>query len=320
MTSNQSFNILLQVQSQNEAEHIISLFRAARIATRAHRVSSEQDLAEHLNDQAWDIIIFDGNHAEVSIESSLTAIKQSHQDIPSVLITEFDADQLKAYYLQGISAVVAAPDAAFIQLSHREMLLCAQLRSYKTLEADFSELQSRADKLLSESDDALAYVSDGIIIQCNTRFAELFAYADMDDLDCASIIDLVADQDQNRFKSYMKQFADSSSEDSSLTFQGLKENTDTFEASLTLEASSIDGEPCTQFSITAGANDATNHSGAATPIDASTGIYNRYYLREQIASIGIQASNGNFSASLLSLSIDDFERLFSQVYISGTDI
>jgi PAS domain-containing protein len=222
MNASQSFNVLLQVKSQNEAEHIISLFRAARIATRAHRVSSEQDLKEHLNDQAWDVIILDGQHTEVSVEQSIKAIQNSSQDIPSILISDVTEEQLNTFYQQGISAVVQNTDTAFIQLAQREMLQCAKLRSFATLEQAFTELQTRADKLLSESDDALAFVADGIIIQCNDRFAELFAYANLDDLDCASIIDLVADEDHNRFKAYIKQFADGSGEDSSLIFQDSK--------------------------------------------------------------------------------------------------
>ncbi len=320
MSTHQSFSILLQVQSQNEAENIISLFRAARIAARAHRVTSEQDLTEHLNDQAWDIIILDGKNPEVSTEFSIKAIQESSQDIPSVLIHDAaDDEQLKAFYQQGISAVVKVLDLAFIQLAHREMSLCAKLRDYKTLETDFAELQSRAEKLLSDSDDALAYVSDGIIIQCNDRFAELFAYNDIDDLDCASIVDLIAEEDNNRFKTYIKHFSDGTSdEQSSLTFQGLKENGETFEATLNLETSTIDGEPCTQYSVTSGASQVVS-SGSA-PIDNSTGLYNRYYLRDQIASTGLQVSNGSLSASLLSFSIDDLDRLFSEIYISGMDI
>ena len=249
MSTNQSFSLLLQVQSQNEAEKIISQFRSARIATRAHRVTSEEDLTEHLKEQPWDIIIFDGAHAEVGTSFSLKAIKASGQDIPSILINaSADEALIQKCYQQGVSAVVATTDAAFIQLAHREMAACAKLRGYKDLEAEFSELQSRAEKLLSNSDDALAYVSDGIIIQCNDRFAELFAYTDLDDLDCASILDLVTEDDHNRFKTYIKYFATNSEEDqSSLTFQGLKENGDTFEASLALEASTIDGESCTQI-------------------------------------------------------------------------
>ncbi|MCK5880445.1 MAG: EAL domain-containing protein [Sinobacterium sp.] len=319
MSTSQSFNILLQVQSQNDAENIISLFRAARIATRAHRITSEEDLTEHLNDQAWDIIIFDGKHAEVSTNFSLKAIQSSPQDIPSILINDTsDDEQLKAHYQEGISAVVNNPDTAFIQLAHREMSQCAKLRHFKTLEAEFTELQSKADKLLSDSDDALAFVSDGIIIQCNDRFIELFAYNDVDDLDCASIIDLVADEDHKRFKTYMKHFAAGNNDGASLTFQGLKESGDLFEASLTLESSSFDGEACTQFSISSGASQEA--AGGSAPIDNSTGLYNRYYLLDQIASTGLQASNGSINASLLSFSIDDLSRLFSKIYISGMDV
>ena len=319
MSVNKSFNVLLQVQSQNEAESIISLFRAAGIATRAHRITSEGDLTEHLNDQSWDVIILDGANSEVSTNFAIDAIQRSSQDIPSILISDVsDAEQLSALYQQGISAVVASLDAAFVQLALREMSQCQKLRDFQALEADFSELQSRAEKFVSDSDDAIAFISDGIIIQCNERFAELFTYSSIDDLDCASIIDLVAEEDHNRFKVYIKHFAANSGDGSSLNFQGLKESGEVFDASLNLEESTFDGEVCTQVTVLSGSDQA--EAGGSAPIDESTGLYNRYYLRDQIESTGLQASNGSIHASLLSFSIDDLDRLFSEIYISGMDI
>ena len=43
-------------------------------------------------------------------------------------------------------------------------------------------------------------------------------------------------------------------------------------------------------------------------------------MHQQIASTGLQASSGSISASLLSFSIDDLDKLFGEVYFSGMDI
>jgi len=318
---NQSFNILLQVQSQNDAEKIISQFRAAGVATRAHRISSEEDFHEHLNDNSWDLLILDGKHAEVSTSFSIDAIKKSGQPIASILLAATnDEAQLNTAFKGGISAVVPQVDARFIQLAQREMQACQMARQFQALQNEFDELQSRAQKLLAESDDALAYISDGIIIQCNERFAEIFAYDDVDELDCASIIDLVADDDHTRFKTYIKHFSDGSEDgQSSLNFQGLKASGDAFEASLKLEPSTIDGEACTQFTISTGASSSESSAGSG-PIDENTGLYNRYYLLEQMSSTALQVANGVNQASLLVFSIDEIDRIFNDVYISGTDI
>ena len=107
MNAAKSFSVLLQVQSQNDAENIISLFRAARIATRAHRVTSEPDLTEHLADQAWDLIILDGRHPEVSNKFALKAIADSGQSTPAILIADLDDAGATAAYESGIAAAVA---------------------------------------------------------------------------------------------------------------------------------------------------------------------------------------------------------------------
>ena len=67
MDANASFNVLLLVRNQESAESIIQAFRGAGVNARAHRVSSESDLCDHLQDQDWDLIVFDNKHHEVRV-------------------------------------------------------------------------------------------------------------------------------------------------------------------------------------------------------------------------------------------------------------
>ena len=51
-----TIRLLILEDSQNEAERLVSLFRNAGRATRVHRVSSSDNLAEALQ-QTWDLLI-----------------------------------------------------------------------------------------------------------------------------------------------------------------------------------------------------------------------------------------------------------------------
>ncbi len=51
-----TIRLLILEDSQNEAERLVSLFRNAGHATRVHRLTSSDDLAEALQ-QSWDLLI-----------------------------------------------------------------------------------------------------------------------------------------------------------------------------------------------------------------------------------------------------------------------
>ena len=51
-----TIRLLILEDSQNEAERLVSLFRNAGHATRVHRLTSPEDLAETLQ-QSWDLLI-----------------------------------------------------------------------------------------------------------------------------------------------------------------------------------------------------------------------------------------------------------------------
>ncbi len=315
-----NYNVLIQVKSQNEAERIIGLFRSAGIAVRAHRITSEQDFKEQLTDGVWDLLIVDNRHPEVSLPFSFDTLKAADIDLPVVLTTDdYSTETIDRAFKVGVQDVVDSTcDSHFIHAAVREMDNARARNQGRTLEKEFKELSDRAEQLLSESDEAIAYVSDGIIMQANDHFAETFSY-DLDDLDCASIIDLVDGQDQERFKTFFRHFSKGDIEQTELAFHGIKFDGESFEAFMTLANSSIDGEACTQINITTHSDGgSSNVSGSGTQ-DASTGLYNRYYLAEQASSTAMQVNNGVLKASLLVYSLDDYHNLLDDLHFSGID-
>ncbi|NRB37188.1 MAG: EAL domain-containing protein [Pseudomonadales bacterium] len=317
MSAANNYSVLIQVQSQNEAERIIGIFRSAGIHIRAHRVTSEIDLNEHLQESDWDLLILDNNHPEVSLSFSMAALKSHKTNTAIMLITEdaSGATHKQAFSLGIHDVVLKNADEHFVHACVREMQ-ASQLRiNHHNLQEKFNTLEQRADKLLAESDDAIAYVADGILMSSNEKFAEIFAY-DADDLDCASIIDLVDSQDHERFKNFLKAFSKGELEQGSLTFQALKQSGEVFEAFLALENATVDDEPCIQVIIGSESRNSGNGSG---DMDTATGLYNRYYLAQQMNNVAAQVCAGSMQASLLIYHVDDYERLLADLHISGMD-
>src|SRR5690554_3895048 len=258
-TTRSNYNVLMQVQSQNESERLISVFRSGGMAVRVHRVTSEQDLQESLDDSTWDLLIADNRHPEVSLQFSLGAFKKQNRDIPVILLSEEANQELREQAFKlGIQDVIDKNDNVhFVHAALREMEGTRNRLRWERLNIDFQELKKRAETLLEASDDGIAYVSDGILIKANEKFAEIFDHA-VDDLDCVSIIDLVSPADQETFKSFFRHFSKGGIEQSELSFKGLNKSKEDVDVSMLLSNAMIDGEPCVQLTIRGGSDAAAS--------------------------------------------------------------
>lgn len=315
-----NYNILIQVQSQNESERLIGLFRSAGLAVRAHRVTSEQDFKESIGeDDPWDLVIADNRHPEVTLQYSLETLKKQQLDVPLILITDDLSDKtMEQAFKMGVQDVVNKNNQAqFVHVAEREIKNARERRQRQQLSADYEELKKRADMLMAESDDAIAYVTDGILMKINDNFARMFGYV-ADELDCASIIDLVSDADQDKFKNFFRHFAKGGQDQAELSFQGLKKDGQAFDTFMTLSATTIDGDPCTQVTIGTSSHGESAGSGSGI-VDTATDLYNRYYLAEQVTSTAMQIGKGIPNASLLLYRLDNVERLLEDVHFSGID-
>ncbi|HEY9034838.1 MAG TPA: EAL domain-containing protein [Pseudomonadales bacterium] len=314
-----NYNVLIQVQNQNESERLISLFRGAGYAVRAHRITSEPDFRESIDDGNWDLLVADNRHPEVSLQFSLDTLKNMQADVPLVLITDDVSDETREQAFKlGVQDVIDKNNGNhFVHVAIREMDNARQRNLCRKLESDYQELKKRADMLMAESDDAIAYVTDGILMKVNDNFARMFGYV-ADELDCASIIDLVSEADQDKFKNFFRHFAKQGQQQAELTFKALKKDKQEFETFMTLAAATIDGDPCTQVNIGV-ASQGASATGGSGIIDAATGLHNRYYLAEQVTSTVMQIGKGIPAASLLVYRLDNAERLLDDVHFSGID-
>src|SRR5690606_5143277 len=120
------------------------------------------------------------------------------------------------------------------------------------------EMERRNQQLLDSSRDAFAFIQDGMFVYTNESFADLLEFSDRDDLECMPLIDMVADNDQERVKGFLKHFMlrGSDIESTKLSFSAVTAN-DT-PRTLNVEvrkAQYLDEESCIQFLVRANATD-----------------------------------------------------------------
>ncbi|WP_029404623.1 EAL domain-containing protein [Stutzerimonas stutzeri] len=315
-----TIRLLILEDSQNEAERLVSLFRNAGQATRVHRLTSSEDLADVLQ-QTWDLLINAPTSANLDPSEVIGAIRKQAKDIPVIqLINGNDTDAItEALALGAQGALPQGEDEWLILVASRELANLEERRARRSAELALREAEKRCQLLLESSVDAIAYVHDGMHIYANRAYLELFGYEDVEELEGMPMIDLIASCDQGEFKSFLKNYQ-SLQGSAELACGGIRADGRNFKARMHFSPASYDGEPCIQAVIRAESDNAELEKlREISSQDLVTGLYNRNHFLESLDGAIERAVNAGKSSSLAYLRIDRFASLQAEIGLGDSD-
>lgn len=322
MSKTSPIRLLILENSQNRAEELIVLLRTAGRATRAHLLESESDLIQKLNEQAWDLCLARRTVNDLTIEQVIGQIKGLDKDVPLIMLAEDrDPASITAGLKLGAMDVALEDDGErLLLLIERELGNLESRRSRRKAEVELRETDRRNQLLLDSSSAAIAYVHEGMHIYTNRAYAELFGYEDPDDFAGIPVIDLIAAEDQDKFKKFLRSYT--KSQGGSADFSCVASDDSRIIASLSLSPATYEGEPCTQMIFRAMTDDSEfeDRIREISSQDLLTGLYNRPYFIEQLDSAVDQASKGQQGYVLFYICIDDFNRVRAEAGISNADL
>ncbi|HSX87517.1 MAG TPA: EAL domain-containing protein [Pseudomonas sp.] len=317
-----TIRLLILEDSQNEAERLVSLFRNAGRATRVHRLTSSEDLAEALQ-QSWDLLISSPTSEHLDPHEAISAIRRQAKDIPVIqLLADNDSDSVtEALSIGAQDALPQGEDERLVLVAKRELSNLEERRARRAAEVALREAEKRCQLLLDSSVDAITYVHDGMHIYANRAYLELFDYQDADELEGMPMIDLIASGDQSNFKDFLKNYQ-SAEGVAELACNGVKADGKSFAARMNFSPATYDGEPCIQVVIRAESSNAELEEKLReiSSQDLVTGLYNRSYFLELMDAAVERAVNAGQPASLAYIRLDQYPTLLAEVGLAGIDL
>ncbi len=315
-----TIRLLILEDSQNEAERLVSLFRNAGQATRVHRLTSSDDLAEALK-QTWDLLINAPQSENLAPSEAISAIRRQAKDIPILQLTAGnDAEAItEALMLGAQDALPQGEDEWLLLVANRELANLEERRARRSAEVALREAEKRCQLLLDSSVDAIAYVHDGMHIYANRAYLELFGYDDVEDLEGMPMIDLISSADQSRFKTFLKNYQ-SMEGSAELACGGVRADGDTLKTRMHFSPAAYDGEPCIQVVIRA-ENDSAELQKLReiSSQDPVTGLLNRNSFLEVLDTAVERAVNASQPASLAYIRVDRFAALQADIGLTDSD-
>lgn len=317
-------HLLIMDPSQNDAESMVSLLRNSGRATRAHRVTSEEDLDEAIRTGQWDLFLARDTQTDFIPDDALAMIRRLDKDIPFVLLTESDdSDRALAIMKAGAQDTAPANETERLMLIiNRELSNLDERRRRRVLESHLREAEQRCQLLLESSKDAIAYVNDGMHVYANQAYMEFLGYDDLDELMCIPLLDTLAPESQDDLRKYMKAFAETHEDGMKLNCVARRSDDQDINITMTASAATYDSEACVQVVIQPEHNDAELQEKIReiSNQDLLTGLNNRQYLMERLTSTIAVAGEKNETGALAYIGLDGFGAFKNDLGIAGTDL
>jgi len=317
-----TIHLLLLEPSSNHAEVIINSLRNRGFAVRASQILTPEELTAALEKGVSDILLANIEHPDLTARQAIEQIANFDRDVPCIVLTAGnDEEQLLKAMNYGAKDGVSKDNLTLLCLKVEQELMNLEARRQKNhLELTLKAAEKRCTLLLDNSQDAIAYVHDGMHVYSNKAYLELFDYSDHDELMCVPALDMIGKENQPEFRQYLKDIS-VTSDQQNFNFTGIKSDMSSFDAIMTLSTANYDDEVCTQLLIRPAADSAELEEKLRelSAQDTLTELYNKSYFYERLQKAIESASEKGTSYNVVYIEYDQYSAIRTDYGLAGID-
>jgi len=324
VSSDNLLRVLSLFDSSEEAEAMINVLRNAGHIVRDIRAEDDEDMRAAIDEHPLDLILARPELPLLKGQQALEIIAASGRDLPLLILTGPGEESGSLELLHAGARDIVAMDQheRLKAIVNREIGDLRARREHRRCEKMLRETEKRARDLIDSSRDAIAYVHDGMHIYANTAYLKMFGYGSQDDIQGVPIMDMVASEDNARFKEFLRKYAKGDTSESTLEVHGQQGDGRKFKITMEFSPASMEGEACTQIIIRDQtlSQELEKKLSVLSKQDLLTGLYNRAYFLEQVDKLVSRAVEGKARGALLYIYLDEYKSIKENIGISGGDL
>ena len=213
---------------------------------------------------------------------ALDLIKRARLDVPFIVVTRNirDADLIKIMRSGAHDVVLKNQSARLAPAVERELRVTEERRQFRQMSQTLNEVENKNRAIIEGSREAICYCQDGMHIDANKTYLEMFGYEDLSELEGVPVMNLVEKSDHVRFKDFLRKAA-SSNPPPPQEFLAAKKDGGHFHAELAVSLIVLNGENCTQFVVIdiSKRKAVENRLQYLNQHDPLTGLFNRHHFK-----------------------------------------
>jgi diguanylate cyclase (GGDEF)-like protein/PAS domain S-box-containing protein len=311
--------ILFIESSLEEAEQIISLLRNTGIAVRPARATNDEQLQAAINELEPDIVMFDPAITTLRLRDVVQQLDAHGRDYSLLgLVNAMDNQTVADLFVQGARGVAArSQPKQLIAVLQREFDALQTRRQVRRLETSLRESERRCDALLDSSNDAIAYVHEGMHVRANQAYLDTFGYESFDDLLGLPVLDMIDAANADEFKALLRGHARQEKLPPQLALQAHRADGNHFDATVEFAPATFEGEPCLQIVFRRQLVDpAVLEQLQRDPV---TGLFNRARMLGCVDDAVTDAAKGKKGQSLLLVEPDNWASTVTAIGLGKAD-
>jgi len=323
LTNPNSLRLIIIGSDFHNAETCNSALRAMGYAIKSTRVASLNDLDAALKNDHYELVLYCLSEEILSLPEARTCLDSHQQGIPIIVLDNAQKSNLDPAEImhQGATDLIQKENFQHLkQVIKRERHHFQTQQHLDRITTRYNHSEKRSQALMNSSRDAIAYIHDGMHIQVNATYLELFGL-EADEITSTPIMDMVATEHQQKLKEFLRHQHKNKKVSGKLAIQLLHSTQTSFSGEMEFAPASIDGEQCTQIIIRdrSDAKELERQLLHQSRTDSLTQLYNRQHLTTLLGQEAKKASKGNHKSILLQIHLDDLNTIKKTCGIIGAD-
>ncbi len=238
-------------KAQYDAAKIEAHLRKSGQPVRMQALTPGEDLPDRLRQFTPDLIFCDGQDAKFDVEHCVRTCQQVLPGVPVLLLVEtLDGDRLTQALKSRARDCVSPRHLEHLQFVFmRELGVHHLTRQLHEAEREVAVLSNQVEGLISTSQDAFAYLQEGIIVEVNPAFAKCFGLEDPLAMAGEPLMDLIGADDRAQVKKALSRVSKGKEAEHNQRCHGLRGSGATFEMELRVRATQFNGEDCLEVLV-----------------------------------------------------------------------
>jgi multidomain signaling protein FimX len=279
--------IIVLTRHQDNVEVVNSTLRKGGFAVHCHWIRELNDLGELMRQvHAQMLIAFVGPDIN-DIAKVMSVSRQLDQDVPVLVARDqVDEDIMAAALQQGARDVITLKNTARLQaVVARELEAHRQARALNHMVGSAREYREQLKTFMAGSADAIAYVQEGIVVDANPAWCELYGYPDATELVGTPLMDAFDPEAHAAIKGALVACLQGKWSNHVLRAPALMADGATVQLEMEVSPAEFDGEPAVRLCVAAKKGDSATlpkQLNEALEHDASTGALQRRFFIERL--------------------------------------
>lgn len=302
--------LLIVDDSPDDAELAVASLRKAGYMLKNQRVQDLASMQAALDKGAWDVVLSEYTLPHFGAQLALDLVKRAHLDIPFLVVTRNirDPDLVKIMRNGAHDVVLKSQSARLAPAVERELHVAEERRKYQKMSLSLNEVENKNRAIIEGSREAICYCQDGMHIDANKAYLEMFGYQDLGELEGVPVLNLVDKSNHARFKDYLRKI-NSPNPPEPQEFLAAKKDGQHFHAELAISPIVLNGENCTQFVVidVSKRKAVENRLQYLNQHDPLTGLYNRHHFTQELTKALDKVKQDNSRSTLLYLDLNELK-------------